>query len=271
MDFLFLLTLLTYLAASILHVLFLVTGNHKVARSGYWVTTAGFVFHTSFIALRWLSQGHWYDKTTFFAWAIILIYLGLSRLTRLHTIGVFVVPIAFIAIFIAYTLPKGDTAVPVALQNYWLIAHVPIIFLAYAVFVAAFGFGLMYLIEEKRIRKKKYTLIYNLLPALGQSDELAHKCILAGVVLLTVGVFMGGLWMQFDPKSAPKWNDWKVVLTITTWFIYVSQLAIRQVFGWRGRKTAYSAIIGLCAILFTYIGVNLFLPSAHEFWGLGIK
>jgi ABC-type transport system involved in cytochrome c biogenesis permease subunit len=267
MEFLFLLTLLTYLTGSILHVLFLGTGNHKVARSGYWATIAGFVFHTAFIALRWWGQGHWYDKTTFFAWAIILIYFGLSRLTRLHTIGVFVVPIAFIAILIAYPLRKGDTAVPVALQNDWLIAHVPIIFLAYAVFVAAFGFGLMYLIEEKRIREKKHTLVFNLLPALGQSDELAHKCILVGAILLTVGILIGGLWMQFYPESAMTWTDWKVVLTIATWFIYVSQLAIRQVFGWRGRKTAYSAIIGLGAILFTYIGVNLFLPSSHAFWG----
>ena len=269
MDFLFLLTLLTYLTASILHVLFLGTGNHKVARSGYWVTIAGFAFHTSFIALRWLSLGHWYDKTTFFAWAIILIYFGLSRLTRLHTIGVFVVPIAFIAILIAYRAPEGDRAVPVALQNYWLIAHVPIIFLAYAIFVAAFGFGLMYLIEEKRIREKKHTLVFNLLPALGRSDELAHKCILVGAVLLTVGILMGGLWMQFYPETELKWTDWKVVLTIATWFIYVSQLGIRQVLGWRGRKTAYSAIVGFGAILFN-IGVNLFLPSAHD-WGLGIK
>ena len=265
MDFLLLLTLLTYLAASILHVLFLATGNHKIARSGFWATTSGFALHTSFIAWQWLSQGHWYNSTTFFAWAIIIIYLGIAKLTHLQSIGVFVVPVAFIAIFIAYALPGKNAGISPSLQNNWLIAHVPIIFLSYAVFVAAFGFGLMYLIEEKKIREKDHTLVYNLLPSLGQSDELAHKCILVGVVLLTIGMIMGGLWTRYDSRVTLRWNDWKVLLSIITWFIYVSQLVIRQILGWRGRKTAYSAIIGLAAVLFTYIGVNLFLPSIHAF------
>ncbi|MFB3042016.1 MAG: cytochrome c biogenesis protein CcsA, partial [Candidatus Poribacteria bacterium] len=116
-----------------------------------------------------------------------------------------------------------------------------------------------------KIREKNHTLVYNLLPSLGQSDELAHKCILVGVVLLTIGMIMGGLWTKYDSRVTLRWNDWKVLLSIVTWFIYVSQLVIRQILGWRGRKTAYSAIIGLAAVLFTYIGVNLFLPSIHAF------
>jgi ABC-type transport system involved in cytochrome c biogenesis permease subunit len=261
MNLLFLLTLLTYLAASLLHVLFLVTGERKISRGAFLTTTVGFGLHTLLIGLRWLAHGQWYDSTTFFAWAIILIYLGIAMLTRLRTIGVFVVPAAFIAIFIAYTLPKGSEGIPPSL---WLIAHVPIIFLAYAVFVAAFGFGIMYLIEEKGLRTKRHTLIFDLLPALGQSDELAHRCIVVGVVLLTIGMAMGGLWTLYDPNVKLGWKDWKVILTLATWLIYVAQLIIRQTLGWRGRKTAYSAIIGFAAILCTYIGVK-FLPSMHVF------
>ena len=100
-------------------------------------------------------MAYWYDSASFFAWAIILIYLCIAQLTRLRTVGGFVVPGAFIVNLIAYTLPKGNAAISPALQNYWLITHTSFIFLAYAAFVAAFGFGLMYLIEEKRIREKK--------------------------------------------------------------------------------------------------------------------
>ena len=215
-------------------------------------------------------MAHWYDSTSFFAWAIILIYLCIAHLARLHTIGVFVVPAAFVAILITYTLPKGNPAIPTALQNYWLIAHSTLIFFSYAAFVAAFGFGLMYLIEEKKIREKQHTLIYNLLPALGRSDGLGHKCIVAGVTLLTIGIIVGALWTRYAQEVTWRWLDPKVIFTIATWLIYVLQLGIRQILGWRGRKTAYSAIIGLGVALFTYAGVNLLqklqvLPSIHAF------
>ena len=271
MNSLFFYTLLpVYLAVSILHILFLTTGNRKIARFAYWLTIGGFVLHSAFILLRWQRVGHlmahWYDSTSFLAWAIILIYLCIAHLTHLRTIGVFVVPAAFIAALIAYTLQaQENTAIPAYLQNYWLIAHSSLIFLAYAAFVAAFGFGLMYLIEEKKIREKQHTLIYNLLPALGRSDELGNKCILVGVILMTMGILIGGLWTWYVQEVKWTWIDSKVIFTIVTWLIYVLQLSIRQVLGWRGRKTAYSAIIGFVAVLFTYVGVNLFLPSIHAF------
>ena len=262
--------LLVYLAASILHILFLTTGNQKVAKFAYWLTIGGFVLHSAFILLRWRYTGHlmahWYDSTSFLAWAIILIYLCIAYRTRLRTIGVFVVPAAFIVTLVAYTLQtQENTAIPAYLQNYWLIAHSSVIFLAYAAFVAAFGFGLMYLIEEKKIREKQHTLIFNLLPALGRSDGLCHKCILVGVILMTMGIFIGVLWTQYVTEVKWTWVDSKVIFTIATWLIYVLQLSIRQILGWRGRKTAYSAIIGLAAVLSTYVGVNLFLPSIHAF------
>lgn len=270
MDFLFLLTLLIYLAASIFHAIFLTTGDRKIDRIAYWVTIGGFALHSFYLVLRWLRQGefpmaYWYDSASFFAWAIILIYLCIAHLTRLRTVGSFVVPAAFIANLIAYTLPKGNAAISPALQNYWLITHSSFIFLAYAAFVAAFGFGLMYLIEEKRIREKKHTLLYNLLPALGRSDRIGHKCVVAGVVLMTIGIIIGVFWTRNVPEVTWKWVDPKVIFTIATWLIYVLQLSIRQVFGWYGRKTAYSAIVGFAAVLFTYVGVNLFLPSMHAF------
>jgi cytochrome c-type biogenesis protein CcsB len=262
--------LLVYLAASILHVLFLTTGNRRISQAAYWVTTSGFVVHSIFIAFHWLRVGHLiahgYDSTSFLAWAIILIYLCIAHLTRLRTIGGFVVPAAFIAILVAYTLQTHeDSAVPAYLQSYWLIAHTTAIFVAYAAFVAAFAFGLMYLIEEKKIRQKQHTLIYSLLPALGRSDELGHKCVVVGVILLTIGIIIGMLWTRYVQEVRWAWVDPKVLFTIATWLVYMLELGIRRIFGWRGRKTAYSAIIGFGAVLFTYIGVNLFLPSIHAF------
>ncbi len=277
-NFLFLLTLLIYLAAGIFQTLSLALGNRTEAmairstieRIAFWATNIGFALLTLFIPLWWLQQGHfpmthWTDSIAFFAWAVTLIYLIIVRLTHLRTLGSFVMPVAFIAILISYSFATHTAALPEPLRNYWLLAHTTLIFLAYAAFIAAFGFGLMYLMTERKIRKKKDTLLDNLLPSLGISDELGYRCTILGVILLTMGVIVGSLWTQYITDVPWRWLDVKVISTLMTWLIYVVQIGLRQFWGWHGRKAAYAAIIGFGAVLCTYAGVELFLDSMHTY------
>ena len=278
MDFLFLITVLVYLAASIFQALYLAIGERtetptlrpKIGLIAFWGTVLGFALLTLFIILWWSRQGHfpmthWTDSTAFFAWAITLIYLIVVRMTHLRAIGSFVMPLAFITILISYSFSRNTSPLPENLKTYWLVPHVTLILLAYAAFITAFGFGLLYLMAEKRIRQKTSALFHNLLPSLGASDELGHRCAILGVILLTIGVIVGALWTQYINELTWRWLDAKVFFTVVTWVIYVVQISIRQLWGWRGRKAAYSEIIGFVAVLCTYIGVNLFLDSVHTF------
>ena len=278
MSFLFLLTVLIYLAASIFQALFLATGARsgasilrpKIASIALWSTIVGFALLTFFIGVWVLQHGHFpmtyrTHSIAFFAWAITLIYLIIVRLTDLRALGSFVVPVAFIAILISYNFVTDVAALPEPLQNYWLLAHTTLIFLAYAAFIAAFGFGLMYLIAERKIRKKTDTLFDNILPSLGISDELGYRCTILGVILLTMGVIVGSLWTQYIRDVPWRWLDAKVISTLVTWFIYVIQIGFRQFWGWHGHRAAYAAILGFGAVLCTYVGVDLFLDSMHTY------
>lgn len=278
MNFLFLLTVLIYLAASIFQALFLATGARtgastlrpKIASIALWSTIAGFALLTFFIGVWVLQHGHFpmtyrTHSIAFFAWAITLIYLIIVRLTDLRALGSFVVPVAFIAILVSYNFVTDVAALPEPLQNYWLLAHTTLIFLSYAAFIAAFGFGLMYLIAERKIRRKTDTLFDNLLPSLGISDELGYRCTILGVILLTMGVIVGSLWTQYIQDVPWRWIDAKVISTLVTWFIYVVQIGFRQFWGWHGHRAAYAAIVGFAAVLCTYVGVDLFLDSMHTY------
>ena len=278
MNFLFLLTVLIYLAASIFQALFLATGARsgastlrpKIASIALWSTIVGFTLLTFFIGVWVLQHGHFpmtyrTHSIAFFAWAISLIYLIIVRLTDLRALGSFVVPVAFIAILASYNFVTDVAALPEPLQNYWLLAHTTLIFLAYAAFIAAFGFGLMYLIAERKIRRKTDTLFDNLLPSLGISDELGYRCTILGVILLTMGVIVGSLWTQYIRDVPWRWIDAKVISTLATWFIYVAQIGCRQFWGWHGHRAAYAAIVGFAAVLCTYVGVDLFLDSMHTY------
>ena len=72
-------------------------------------------------------------------------------------------------------------------------------------------------------------------------------------------------YWAWDPKET-----WSFI----TWIIYSIYLHMRIVKGWRGKKAAWFAFIGFICVLFTYIGVNTFLPSVHSYaslnWLFGI-
>ena len=123
----------------------------------------------------------------------------------------------------------------------------------------------MYLIAERKIRRKTDALFDNLLPSLGISDVFGYRCTILGVILLTMGVIVGSLWTQYIRDVPWRWLDAKVISTLVTWFIYVAQIGIRQLWGWHGRRAAYAAIIGFVAVLCTYVGVDLFLDSMHTY------
>lgn len=276
LNFLFLVTVLVYLAASIFQTLSLAIGNRTEAsvirpsidRIAFWGTILGFAMLTLFIIFWWLWQGRfpmtdWTDSIALFAWAITLIYLIIIRLTHLRALGSFVMPVAFFSILISYSFPRDTSATSELLENYWVIPHVTLIIIGFASFIAAFGFALMYLIAERKIRAKTHMLFHNLLPPLGISDELGYLCIIFGVILLTIGVIVGSVLKQYMGELS--WKDPKIISTLVTWLIYVVQIGIRQFWGWRGRKAAYASIIGFIAVLCTYVGVEIFLESMHEF------
>ncbi len=278
MHFLFLVTVLVYLAAGIFQLLYLTIGERsetptlrpRIALIAFWGTCLGFALLTLFIVLWWSRQGHfpmkhWTDSTAFFAWAITLIYLIVVRVTQLRAIGSLVIPGAFITILISYSFSRNTSALPENLETYWLVPHITLIFLAYAAFFTAFGFGLLYLMAEKKIRQKTNTIFHNLFPSLGASDELGYRCTILGVILLTIGIIVGALLTQYIKDLTWRWLDSQIFFTFVTWVIYVVQISVRQLWGWRGRKAAYSEIVGFVAVLCTYIGVNLFLDSTHTF------
>ena len=278
MNFLFLITVLLYLATTIFHVLYLTLGERSEAVSirsriemiAFWVTILAFAFLTLFIILWWIEQSYfpitkWSDSTAFFAWTITLVYLIIVRLTKLRTLGSFVMPVAFVFILISYSFSETTPHRSELFTTNWVIPHIILIIIGYASFIAAFGFGLMYLIAEKKIREKNQTLFYNLLPPLDVADELGYIFILLGVILLTIGVIVG-LFLPTYLKDLPwNWFDPKVISTLVTWLIYVVHIGIRHFWGWRGRKAAFLSILGFLAVLCTYVGVDLTLDSLHEF------
>jgi cytochrome c-type biogenesis protein CcsB len=104
----------------------------------------------------------------------------------------------------------------------------------------------------------------NRLPALDILDRLSFRSVAFGFVLLALGIVSGAMWAQEEWGGWWRWDP-KETWALLAWLFYGGYLGLRQFADWRGRHSAVLAIAGLFLVLFTFLGVNLFVPGKHDF------
>jgi cytochrome c-type biogenesis protein CcsB len=206
-----------------------------------------------------------YESLIFFAWAIILLYLLIEWRTRNRSVGVFITPIAFLAMAYASYSPNINSRIqPLvpALKSNWLIAHVLTCFLGYAAFALAFCLSLMYFFKRMDKPSGK-NLFVKLIPGTSILDDLNYQMVAIGFLLLTLGIITGSVWAHSAWGTYWSWDP-KETWSLITWLVYAAFLHSRMVRGWRGKRLAVMSIVGFSCVLFTYFGVN-YLAGLHSY------
>ncbi len=261
-----------YLAGSALYLYFIVTMDDRGARYGRWLLLSGGGLHLAGFVARYFVAGYTpitnlFESLSFFALAIVGAFLLAELRYNLRVLGALVAPLAFVFGIFAAFLPGEVAGLAPALDSWWLPVHAILLFLGDAVFAVAFASGVLYLVQEKQLKKKRMGAIFKRLPSLEVLDELNYRCLTIGFPLLTAGIITGSIWAEYAWGSYWSWDP-KETWSLITWLLYAALLHGRLTVGWRGRKAAILAILGFCAILFTFLGVNLLLPGLHSYSSL---
>ncbi len=263
------LALLFYAIGTFHYLVYLVFQKSLVSRVAYWLTVAGFASNTLYFAARIWQSGYFpatnlFESMSFFAWAVILFFLIYERRYGIRVLGAFVLPVALMLMFSGSLLEKEITPLVPALKSRWLFFHTTFAFLGDAAFVVTFTGGIMYLIQERQLKRRQPGLLYHRLPSLEVLDRLNYHSLTIGFVCLTLGIITGAVWADFAWGSYWSWDP-KETWSLITWFIYAALLHARLTVGWRGRKAAWLAIVGFAAVLFTFLGVTFLLGGLHAY------
>jgi cytochrome c-type biogenesis protein CcsB len=271
MDLVFFIGALIFLFIATLHyLLFLIYQNPLVPKVARYSLYLALVLQVSFFAARLFQGGmpfgtNMYESLVFFAWCLVMAYLGITVKYKVPVVGAFVIPISFIMMAAAALLPdKGIGELPPVLKSYWLPIHVSLSFMGDALFAIACVAGVMYLLQEAGLKRKKPGPFYYRLPSLTVLDNINYRALTVGFPLLTLGIITGSVWAQMAWGSYWQW-DTKETWSLITWLIYAALLHMRLSAGWRGRKAAVFSIIAFGVVLFTFLGVNLLLAGLHSF------
>ena len=116
------------------------------------------------------------------------------------------------------------------------------------------------------IAKKKDRVIESL-PTLESLDSLLYKTVGVAFPLLSLLLITGAVWANESWGRYWGWDS-KEVGALVSWMAYAGYLHTRIAHGWRGRRSAYFALLGFVLVIFTWLGVSYLLPGLHSYAGV---
>ena len=226
-----------------------------------------FLYHSAGFGFRSYLSGHapWsngYESMIYVSWATMLFGVWFGRKSPLTLAATtFVTSILLMVAHWNWMDPSIGNLVPV-LDSYWLMVHVAIIVASYGPFTIGMVLGMLALIlygVTTKKNKKKMNL------AIDEITTINEMALTIGLVLLTIGNFLGGIWANeswgrywgWDPKET-----WALISII----VYSFVLHMRLVPGLKSKYTFNMvSVFAFASILMTYLGVNHLLSGLHSY------
>jgi ABC-type uncharacterized transport system permease subunit len=231
-------------------------------------TVAGAFFH--FVALaETLNAAHHrlpvetHEVQSLLALILALAFLIVYARYRSVSIGVFVLPIAFMLAMLAAFRP-GEETFSAPIRTGWILLHIVLLLAAYAALIVSLLASLLYLVQERRLKSKagNHRWLPPLDTPLETIDQIALKTLLFGLPCMTAGLLIGSVIAQAD-YGAKYFSDPKILLTFGLWIAYIAMIFIRRASGFRGRRAVYLSSFVVLVVLFVW-AANQF-SAVHRF------
>ncbi|WP_313214692.1 cytochrome c biogenesis protein CcsA [Soonwooa sp.] len=242
----------------------------KIVKGLIYLGAVGYFLHFLGLIARWYISGHapWsngYEAIIFISW------VGISAGFALYRNSNALIPAAgFLVAVVMMGFAHGGAAldpqitplVPV-LKSYWLIVHVAIIASSYGFFSLSMLIAVIslifYIIASTRVFKKHNDT------TLKELAIVSEMSLSIGLVALTVGNFMGGIWANESWGRYWSWDP-KETWAFISIMVYAFVLHMRLVPGLRGRHIFHvMTMIAFCSMVMTYFGVNYYLTGLHSY------
>ncbi len=237
------------------------------------VLMIGFAIHTFNLGLRWYISDHapWsngYEAMLYISWSIILAGILFSKQSEfaVSTTAIFAGLTLFVA-HLSWLDPQITNLVPV-LKSYWLTIHVAVITASYGFLGLSALLGFISLLLFVGIKLSKDEAVKQRITlSIKEATRINELSMIAGLSLLTVGNFLGGVWANESWGRYWGWDP-KETWTLVTVLVYTAVLHFRFV---PALNSIYifcvASLISFSSVIMTYFGVNYYLSGMHSYAG----
>jgi len=233
----------------------------------FWTILLAFVFHTFGLALRWYIAEHapWsngYESMIYISWSTMLAGLLFYKNSKISLAATTVLSgMILLVAHLSWIDPQITNLVPV-LKSYWLTIHVAVITASYGFLGLGAIIGFINLIFMVLINEKNKTRLSLNIKQLTYINEMT---LIAGLFLLTVGTFLGGVWANESWGRYWGWDS-KETWALATMVVYAIVVHFRFIPSLKGIFAFnFASLLSFSTVLMTYFGVNYYLSGLHSY------
>jgi cytochrome c-type biogenesis protein CcsB len=278
----------------------LFTNSYLLAKIGKFSTIIANLLLFFILCSRWIVAGYFplsnlYESLLFLTWSLLTIYLYIENKTNSKLIGSILIPVSllingFANLTLSPEMQKSSPLVP-ALQSNWLMMHVSMMLLSYAILIMGSLLCILFLVISRykdvdlKVIENSSLPLYNImldyyeakllspsneiselgkLQLLQSIDNWSYRIIGLGFPFLTIGIIAGGVWANEAWGSYWSWDP-KETWALITWLVFATYLHARITRGWEGKKTAILGGLGFFVIWICYLGVNFLGKGLHSY------
>lgn len=208
---------------------------------------AGLVLHMVALVENWLSAGTplpagFNNSVSLCAFLIGVLFLLAYWRYRIESLGVLLFPLVFVMTALASLRSPVNSWSSGVARDTWLAVHIVLVLLGYAALLLTAFAALLYLLQERQLKRKKPIALLDRLPPLDTLDSLISRSLGFGFVLITLGVVTGVTWSYIDSGGGTGLTDPVMTTALLTWGACFLMVVLRVTAGWRGRKAALMAV-----------------------------
>jgi ABC-type uncharacterized transport system permease subunit len=241
-----------YAIAAVLYLAHVVGLRRGAENAGRALLAVGVALHFADIGVRCYHGTNPISSTpeamSLVAFLIASAYLLTSLRYQLTAAGGFAVP-AVVALVLLARLAPAEAAVPTAtaLPEMGRLgqAHILLATLGVAVFAFAAVLAIVYLFQDRSLKRKQLDLVMARGTPLETLDRLAHRCVSIGFPVFTLAIVTGAIWVaRLGLLHGRGTLRPEYLIAVATWIAFAVLIIARVGAGWRGRRAAWLTLGG---------------------------
>jgi ABC-type transport system involved in cytochrome c biogenesis permease subunit len=216
------------------------------------------------VAAHHLIPLGWVEVQATLSLLLVAAYLLVYGIYRASAFGLFAMPLALIVMLAPMTGNGSRPFVTPEMRSGWLVVHISALLAAYTALIFSLIASVLYLLQERRLKRKAGIGFLTWLPPLETMDRIASGSLLAGFPCMTLGLVAGSVIAQQSVGPA-YFTDPKVVLSFGMWVLYLLMLLVRRSTGLRGRRAIYLSSAVFLVVLSVWAANTL--STVHRYPG----
>jgi ABC-type uncharacterized transport system permease subunit len=231
----------------------------SMGRLATWGVRVGWLVQTALlVAQAARADGFpwdtWAGSLNLFVWLVVGAYLIWGCRPRYRLLGLVVMPLAALLLSVSYAAGGVAASGESGYSTLFLVLHVGLLLAGFAGLTLAAALAALYLWQERQLKRRSSTVLRFRAPSLVTLESLVARTVAFSLPVLTLGMAAGFARIRHGSDLDPL-----IALTVLTWTVYGAFLVLRFGIGWRGRRAAYTALIGFALV----IALQLSLQTGH--------